>query len=697
MSAWTTVEGAPFPLGTTWIPEERAYNFALYSKHAHRVSLQFYLHTDLIHPVYEFSFNPLANKSGPIWHCRLTLDELDGSELYAYRIDGPPAGPGYTWHTFDPEKLLLDPYARDIYFPPTFDRHAALRPGSNVGKAPLAVLRNTQCPFTWEHDDPAPLPRPAPPHHPIRHTHDLVIYEMHVRGFTRRDNSGVSDEKRGTFAGVVEKIPYLKQLGVTAVELMPIFQFDPQEGNYWGYMPINFFSPHEDYSVSLHECLPEFEFRDMVKSLHAAGIEVILDVVYNHTGEGNEHGPTYSFKGIDNTTYYMVSGEAQQPYSNFSGTGNTLHTVNRAVRQLIIDSLRYWAREMGVDGFRFDLASIFSRDSDGSIRTGDPPIFGQIAADPELANVRLIAEPWDAGGLYQLGRRFPGVQWMQWNGSYRDVIQRYVRGDAGMVSELMSRLYGSADLFPDDRLHAMRPFQSVNYVSSHDGFSLYDLVSYNHKRNWANGHDNLDGHDDFSWNCGWEGDAGAPDEVLATRQQQVKNCFCLLMLSNGTPMFRMGDEFLQTQQGNNNPFNQDNETTWLDWEQLSRHGDAFRFFAEMIAFRKRHPSISRSRFWREDVKWHGVDYSPDLTYDSHSLALCLHGESQQDTDIYVMSNAWWHELRFGIHEGQPGEWRRVVDTSLSSPRDIVDESTATPLNTAYYVVAPRSTVVLTRS
>jgi glycogen operon protein len=684
MTSWTANEGSPFPLGATWISRQQAYNFALYSKHAQAVTLLLYREDNLDSPAFQYSFDFLENKSGPIWHCRIPVAQTNDARLYAYRMDGPTAGSGFGWHTFDPEKLLLDPYARDVFFPATFDREAACRPGSNEGKAPLGVLDAVQCVFNWGDDKP------------VRHEHDLIIYEVHIRGFTQRDNSVVTPSKRGTFAGLVEKIPYLKELGVTAVELMPIFQFDPQDANYWGYMPLNFFAPHETYTVSRDRCLPENEFREMVKALHDAEIEVILDVVYNHTGEGNENGPTFSFKGIDNTTYYMVSRDPQHPYSNFSGTGNTLHTVNRAVRQLIVDSLRYWVREMHVDGFRFDLASIFSRASDGSIRTSDAPIFGQIAADPELANVRLIAEPWDASGLQELGRRFPGLRWMQWNGSYRDAIQRFVRGDSGMVGELMTRLYGSSDLFPDDCFHAMRPFQSVNYVTSHDGFTLYDLVSYTRKRNWANGHDNADGHDDDSWNCGWEGDDKTPTDVRELRKRQIKNFCCLLMLSNGTPMFRMGDEFMQTQHGNNNPYNQDNETTWLDWSQLEQHRDVFRFVRKMIEFRKRHPSLSRSRFWRDDVRWYGVQHAPDLSFDSHSLAFCLHGASLGDIDIYVMINAWWNDLQFGIHEGQPGQWRRVVDTSLSSPDDIVQDKNAASVPSPYYRVAARSVVVLVR-
>ena len=360
----------------------------------------------------------------------------------------------------------------------------------------------------------------------------------------------------------------------------------------------------------------------------------------------------------------------------------------------MIDSLRYWVKEMHVDGFRFDLASIFTRNSDGSINRDDPPIFGQIAADPDLNGVRLIAEPWDAAGLYQLGRRFPGTQWMQWNGAYRDALQRFVKSDGGVVPELMTRLYGSTDLFPDDRFHALQPFQSVNYVTSHDGFSLYDLVSFNERRNEANGHDYTDGHHDHSWNCGHEGSELVPEEVMTLRRRQVKNFFTLLMLSNGTPMFRMGDEFLQTQGGNNNPYNQDNETSWLDWDRLEQHQDTFRFFQLMIQFRKSHPSIGRSRFWRDDVHWYGTGHAPDLSWNSRSLAFSLTGDSHGDGNLYVMINAWWEPLEFGIHKGAPEDWSRVVDTSLISPHDILKPGDEVPVTSPFYTVGPRSVVIL---
>jgi glycogen operon protein len=475
---------------------------------------------------------------------------------------------------------------------------------------------------------------------------------------------------------------------------MPIFQRDPHEGDYWGYMPLNFFAPHAQYASSVDDDGQHLEFKNMVKAFHKAGIAIVLDVVYNHTCEGDHVGPTYSFKGFDPLGYYMRSSDPTNPYANHSGTGNTLNFSQAHVRKMVMDSLRYWKNEMHIDGFRFDLASVFSRNADGSLNWGDAPIFSEIAADPELGRLALIAEPWDAGG-YQLGRGFPGTTWLQWNARYRDDVRRFVRGDAGMVPDLMRRIYGSDDLFPDSREHAYHAFQTVNYIDCHDGFTLYDLVSYNHKHNWKNGHDNQDGMDaNYSWNCGHEGDESVPAEVLALRRKQAKNFFCLLMLSNGIPMFRAGDEFLNTQFGNNNPYNQDNEISWLDWSQLEANDDIFRFCKGMIAFRKSHPSLCRSRFWREDICWYGTGHTVDLSPESRSLAFCLHGASQDDDDIYVMINAYWQELQFQIQEGAPQDWVRIVDTDQPSPNDFSEHGL--PLQRAIYQVAPRSIVVLVR-
>lgn len=610
---------------------------------------------------------------------------MKGAVYYAYRVDGPPPAGRFEWHAFDRDKVLLDPYARSVLFPPGLDRVAAARPGSNAGKAPLGVIAG----------DHGRQYRQGP--RPARHEASAVIYELHVGGFTRHPSSGVTKEARGTYAGVIEKIPYLKDLGITVVELMPVFQFDPSDGNYWGYDPLNFFAPHNGYLVRRGHESQHDEFREMVDALHAADIEVVLDVVYNHTGEGDHTGPTYSYKGIDNSTYYLISERPDRPYANFSGTGNTLNCANPAVRKLIMDSVRHWAHEMGVDGFRFDLASIFTRGPDGAINLADVPLLSDMASDPALAGLRLIAEPWDAAGAYQLGRAFPGITACQWNGRFRDDVRRFVRGDPGMVPLLMRRLYGSDDLFPDDLAHAYRPHQSVNYVTSHDGFTLYDLVAYNAKRNWANGRGNTDGADEnYGWNCGWEGDEGVPAEVVRLRKRQVKNFCCLLFLANGTPMLRAGDEFVQTQGGNNNPYNQDNETAWLDWRRLETHADVFRFFKLMIAFRNAHPSLGRSRFWREDVRWYGVGREPDLAHDSHSLAFALHGGSQGDADLYVMINAWWEDLDFRVQEGTAGHWRRVIDTSLDSPHDFLELGSERPLPSLHYRVAARSVTVLLR-
>ncbi len=678
---WEKVEGCPFPLGASWSEQDQTYNFAIYSKHAEAVRLLLFTKTDVVHPLLEYELDYLTNKSGPVWHCRIHAQDAPGAAYYAYRVDGPAPQPGSNWHNFDFQKILLDPCARSVFFPQAFSRQAACLPGTNAGQAPLGVLPTELCDFDWVGDRQP------------RHDSNLVIYELHVRGFTRHLNSGVPELHRGTFLGVVDKIPYLSELGITAVELMPVFQFDPDDGNYWGYMPLNFYSPHHAYATNQSPGGQQREFCEMVKALHQADIEVILDVVYNHTCEGDHLGPIYSFKGIDNSSAYMMTNDPQRPYANYSGTGNTLHTANRFVRRHIVDSLRYWDSQMHADGFRFDLASVFTRNSDGSINLSDPPIVNEIGTDAELSNNRLIAEPWDAHGEFQLGQKFPGQRWMQWNSHYRDTLQRFVRGDTGLVSELMVRIYGSDDLFPDDRLHALQPPLSVNFITSHDGSTLYDLVSYKHKRNWSNGEDNSDGAQEASSNSGWEGDAGVSAEVVQLRKQLIKNFFVLLMLSNGTPMFRMGDEFLQTQGGNNNPYNQDNTTSWLDWNRLNQNSDMFQFFKRMIAFRKSHPSISRSRFWRDDIKWYGVGHIVDMSPSSQQLAYCLHGASQGDSDLYVMINAAPQDIDFGIQEKAAGDWLRVVDTWHSTPQDF-PESPSEIVQRTSYPVHGRSVVVL---
>ena len=677
---WAQTEGSPLPLGVTWIEKEQAFNFAVHSEHAESVTLLLYSAMDLVNPIVTFRFDFLRNKSGRIWHCRIPISEIGEARYYAYSVSGPT---GNQLFSFDPQKVLLDPYAKCIFFPPAFDRELAAREGSNAGKAPVGVLAAHRATFDWEGDRLE------------HHEHDAIIYELHVKGFTRHPKSNVDPSLAGTYAGLVKKIPYLKELGITIVELMPVFQRDPQGADYWGYMPLNFFAPHAQYASSRNEDEQHLEFRNMVKALHQAGIGVVLDVVYNHTVEGDHRGPIYSYKGLDGPGYYMRSSDPENPYANYSGTGNTLNFGQSHVRKMVMDSLRCWKQEMHIDGFRFDLASVFSRNADGSLNWGEAPLFSEIAADPELGRLRLIAEPWDTGA-YQLGRGFPGLTWLQWNGRFRDDIRRFVRGDASMIPDLMRRIYGSDDFFPDSRADAYHAYQSVNYIASHDGFTLYDLVSYNRKYNWNNGHNNQDGMDEnYSWNCGHEGDEAVSSHVLALRRKQVKNFCCLLLLSNGIPMFRAGDEFMNTQFGNNNPYNQDNETGWLDWSQLRTNQEIFRFFKSMIAFRKGHPSLGRSRFWREDVSWYGTGLAVDLSYDSHSLAFCLHGASHGDDDIYAMINGYWGELEFHIQEGAPHEWLRVVDTGLLSPDDFSEHGVQ--MEQLKYKVAPRSIIVLTRS
>jgi len=666
--------GESWPFGATYVESEKAFNFALFSRYATDVTLVFYRKEDVVTPTFTFKLRHPAHKTGNIWHCRIPVAALNGATLYAYRIDGPRDPK--KGHRFDPEKILLDPYAPEVFFPASFSRLACERPGPTDGVAPLGYLL---------------MPRQARASGDIstlRHTHDLIIYELHVKGFTANPNSGVGTAKCGTFAGLVEKIPYLKDLGITVVELLPVHQFDPQEGNYWGYMTLNFFSPHQQYAAG-----DAFdEFRSMVQAFHAAGIEVWLDVVYNHTSEGNEDGPTYSLRGIDNKSYYLLTRGEEQFYLNDTGCGNTVRTGHAAGRALVLESLRFWARKMGVDGFRFDLASIFSRSSTGAISSGDSPMIMEISYLGRLLDVRLVAEAWDIGS-YQLGRAFPGLDWMQWNGKFRDDLRGFVKSDKGLVAAAMQRLYGSDDLFPDKVYETYRPRQSINFITAHDGFCLHDLVAYNEKHNESNGHKNTDGSDyNLSWNCGHEGDVEAPPDVLALRLRQAKNFCVLLLLAQGTPMIVAGDEFLNTQRGNNNPYNQDNATTWLDWDRLQQNHEFFRFFKLMIAFRKVHPSIARHTYWREDVSWYGTSGPVDTGQKSHWFAYCLRGASVGDDDLYVMVNAHWEDRMFTVQEGNPQDWSCVVDTALDSPNDFSE--TDRPLSGPKYLVTARSVVVL---
>jgi glycogen operon protein len=672
---WLRARGAPYPPGATYLDDEHAINFALFSRHATSVELLLF-DDDTKSPLQRVKLDPLRNRTGRVWHVRLPYSEIKPARYYAYSVDGPNDGA----NVFDPAKVLLDPYARALHVPAGDRRAAACVPGCNASLATLGMLPKPREPFDWG-DDVRPW-----------HGHDAVIYELHVGGFTRHPSSLVDERRRGTFLGLIDKIPYLRALGVTIVELMPVQQFEPERGgNYWGYMPLAFFAPHAGYAVTDDPRQRADEFRTLVREFHKAGIEVIVDVVYNHTAEQGEGGPIFSLKGIDNGSYYLMADDLTH-YRDETGCGNTLRSAHPAARLLILSSLRYWVEEMHVDGFRFDLASVFSRADDGRVDVRDSPIIDEITAAQPFQGVRLIAEAWDINA-YQLGHAFPGRTWHQWNGKFRDDVRAFVKSDPGMVPTLMRRLYGSDDLFTDQLPDVHRPAQSINFITCHDGFCLYDVVSYDRKHNEANGQQNRDGLDaNLSWNCGHEGDVDAPPEVRALRKRQVKNFCTLLMLANGTPMISAGDEVMRTQRGNNNAYNQDNELSWFDWRLTRSNADMLCFFQRMIAFRKQHPSIARDGFWRDAVSWYGTRGAVDLSYDSRSLAYFLSGAALQDSDLYVMINAYWEPLSFTIQ--QPGDWLRVVDTAREGPDDYADPGLVL-LEDAYFV-APRSVVVLER-
>ncbi|MBX6314937.1 MAG: glycogen debranching protein GlgX [Isosphaeraceae bacterium] len=680
----TITRGRPIPLGASLTPS--GVNFALICRHGTAVWLA------LSDPcsseiLAEIPLDPRINRTGDHWHIHLV--GLPDEFCYGYRVDGPK-GAG---HRYDPSLILLDPAARAL---------SCGRFWGAQGSLPRRSLVNIAIAAEAEHEDLCPrTPR-----------EDSIIYELHVRGFTVHPSSGVRSP--GTFAGLIEKIPYLRGLGVTAVELLPIDEFDeldcpfvnPLTGerlrNFWGYNTIAFAAPKAAYASNPERSAPWEEFRRMVRAFHEAGIEVILDVVFNHTAEGGEDGPTYNFRGLDNRLYYML--DEQGRYLNFTGCGNTVNSNHPVVRYMILSCLRNLVAEAGIDGFRFDLASVLGRGRDGAVLV-EPPVIESISEDALMADTKLIAEPWDAAGLYQVGSFPGGPRWSVWNGMYRDDVRRFWRGDPGMTSALATRLCGSDDLY-----HGRSPLHSINFVTCHDGFTLLDLVSYNVKHNEANGEGNRDGVDaNFSWNCGAEGPTEDP-AILALRARQARNLIATLMLSQGVPMLLGGDEFLRTQQGNNNAWSQDNEISWIDWTLADRHADFLRFVRQLIALRQRHPVLRRRTFLSGevsqghplDIVWHGVaPCHPDFSEQSHSLAFALDGRRCDrpgviDRDLYVAMNAYWEPLVFHIPASPSGRrWRRTVDTALPSPNDALglDEGPIIPVMHPYRVDA-RSLIVL---
>jgi isoamylase len=671
------VAGRSHPLGATVTPA--GVNFSVYSQHASRVDLLFFDRVDDGRPARVIPIDP-ESRTYHYWH--VFVPGARPGQIYGFQVDGPfdPA----CGLRFDASKVLLDPYGRGVVVPEHYSRE-----GGNSATAMKSVVIDPRT-YDWEGD--APLHRPAS---------RTIVYEMHVRGFTRHPNSGVDASRRGTYAGLIEKIPYLQQLGITAVELLPVFQFDSQDCppglvNYWGYAPVSFFAPHQAYSSRQDPLGPVDEFRDMVKALHRAGIEVILDVVFNHTAEGDDRGPTVCFRGLANRTYYVLEPDLSR-YSNYSGTGNTLNSNHPIVRRMIVDSLRYWVEEMHVDGFRFDLASILARDSAGHVMS-NPPVLWDIESDPALSTTKFIAEAWDAAGLYQVGS-FIGDSWREWNGRFRDDVRDFFRGAESSVTHLADRFLGSPAIYRHEGREAE---QSVNFVTCHDGFTLNDLVSYNQKHNEENREGNRDGADDNrSWNCGIEGPSD-DCEIDKLRNRQVKNFLTITMLSLGLPMINMGDEVRRTQRGNNNAYCQDNETSWFDWTLLSRHADVHRFVQLLIARRlRRDLRAERERLSLDDFlraskhAWHGVKLlQPDWGPGSHTLAFGaeLREEALQ---FYLICNAYWEAFDFEL----PGEteWRRWIDTALDSPHDIVDWQEASSVSGQTYKAAARSVVVLIHS
>lgn len=680
MATLKTAPGQSSPVGAT--VDANGVNFCLYSKNAAKVELQFFDRPGDATPAQSVPLNSEQNRTYDYWH--IHVSGVKAGQLYGYRVWGP-RDPQQGFR-YDPEKLLVDPYSLAVANTERYSRAKASAAGNNAAFAMKSIVVDPSQ-YDWEGDEP--LRRPFI---------DALIYELHVGGFTRNPNSGVTPDKRGTYLGLIEKIPYLVDLGVKTVELMPVQQFDGQAAptgtNYWGYQPVAWFAPHREYSSKSDLLGPVDEFRDLVKALHRAGIEVILDVVFNHTAETDEYGPTLSLRGIDNSTYYLLDSEDQAKYIDDTGCGNTSNGNHPVVRRLILDCLRYWVEQMHVDGFRFDLAASLSRGIHGQ-PLARPPLLLDIESEPSLAGTKIIAEAWDAGGLYEVAD-FAGDRWAVWNGRFRDTVRRFVKSDPGVVGTLADCIVASANMFHQP---TRLPSRSINFITAHDGFTLNDLVSYDNKHNEANGEQNRDGTDDnFSWNCGVEGSSNDP-QVESLRQRQIKNFLTILLLSQGRPMLLMGDEVRRSQGGNNNAYCQDNPLSWFDWEDLKLHPDMRRFVRGLIQFHQNSDILRDHSFWGEPdattITWHGTRVkSPNWNDDSYSLAYELyHDESREH--LHVMLNAYWEPMEFALPETKTGkEWRRLVDTALESPQDFCDPPAPIDATQKTYSCRPRSSVVL---
>jgi isoamylase len=689
MAEFDTLPGRPHPLGAT--PDENGVNFSVYSQYAESVTLLLFEHAGDTEPAQSIVLTPRENRTFFFWH--VFVSGLPAGWHYAYRADGPhdleQGG-----HRFNPNKVLLDPYARGLSNR-LWNRIDACDERDNLASAMRCEIIDTGD-YDWEGDRPLGQPMK-----------DAVIYETHVRGFTRSPSAGTTHP--GTFRALMEKIPYLQELGVTAVELLPVFDFDETEilhqradgtslKNYWGYSTVGYFAPEGSFCASHHEGEHIRELRDLIKALHKADIEIILDVVFNHTNEGNHQGPTLHFKGLDNATYYLLVAGDKRYYMDYTGCGNTLNCNHPIIDKFVQDCLAYWVEELHVDGFRFDEGSILSRGEDGA-PMAHPPVLWNLELSETFVDTKLIAEAWDAAGLYQIGS-FPGLRWAEWNGRFRDDVRRFVRGDPGLVPAVAMRLAGSADLY---QWSGRSPDNSINFITCHDGFTLMDLVSYDGKHNEANGEDNRDGiNDNSSWNCGVEGATQDP-AVLALRKRQIKNFAAILLLARGVPMLLAGDEFGRTQEGNNNAYCQDNEISWIDWSLLDENRDLFEFFKGMIALRKRCPQLRQDGFFEQrsndrglpEVSWHGCELNAPGWQDPNCqvLAFTLGAFSGNEPDLHVMMNMSETSLPFQIPRLPVRRWYRYADTALP-PQSAMDTEAATPIADVDYLVTGRSIVIL---
>jgi glycogen operon protein len=686
---YTVEAGRPRPLGAT--PDDNGVNFSIFSEHATNIELLLFAHSSDVEPLQIILLDQLKNRTFHFWH--VYVRGLRPGMHYAYRVFGSDQTQ-ITGDRFDFNKVVIDPYGRGITSE-LWRRTDAIGHADNMATALRSTIIDISQ-YDWEGD--RCLNRPMS---------EAIIYELHVGGFTRL--LGDQCSRPGTFCALIECIPYLQELGINAIELMPVFAFDatgvsrhnPFTGerltNYWGYDPICHFAPHPGYCIDSEGGSHIDEFRDMVKAFHKAGIEVLLDVVFNHTGEGGNDEPVISFKGIDNRIYYFLDEQDKQIYLNYSGCGNTFNCNHPIVAKLIIECLNFWVQEMHVDGFRFDEGSILTRGIDGKPMEY-ASILWAIELSDILANTKIIAEPWDAAGLYQVGN-FPGYRWAVWNGQYRDCIRSFVKGDAGMIGAVASRIAGSQDIFAEP---GQRPSNGINFITCHDGFTLRDLVTYNEKHNLSNGEDNRDGSTyNASWNHGIEGETDDP-VINALRKQQVKNFLAILLLSQGVPLLLAGDEVYRTQHGNNNTYCQDNETSWFDWQLVQEHADLLRFVKGMIALRHQYPALRRQSFFGgfmdrhgiRDIEWHS-NHLLEPHWDDPNARILAFTITDNRTAFHIMLNMDFVDQCFDIPAVEPkASWKKIIDTAQPSPQDIIDGAQAPSVDASQQLVEKHSIVVL---